>query len=194
VSSRAAWLELQCPECGAAPGARCGGWRWGRRGQARWVASARLHVARGWLERTCPTCQVWPQYPCVTPNGHEASGIHKARRGPIRGELLGRPDVWEELDQRGATIATVPFWGRAGAGGHPERITLLRAEGETLSEVERWSSRGELAYALEAPVWDRFGTFLGHPLVRGQVTWWCREQVVEIAGTRGQTRFTEQIA
>jgi hypothetical protein len=52
----------------------------------------------------------------------------------------------------------VPFWGRAGTGGQTDAITLLRLEGEELVEVERWSSRDELCYALEGPVWDRFGT------------------------------------
>ena len=69
--------------------------------------------------------------------------------------------MWGELERRGATAAVVPFWGRAGRGGRTDVIRLLRLEGEQLVEVERWTGRDELCYALEAPVWDRFARSLG---------------------------------
>jgi hypothetical protein len=128
----------------------------------------------------------------VTPSGRQAARVHAARLRPARGELLSRPDVWDELERREATVATVPFWGRAGAGGHTDRIALLRLESDALIEVERWTTRDELCYALEAPVWDRFGTFLGQPLVRGEVVWSGRERVAEIVATRGSTRLEER--
>ena len=86
------------------------------------------------------------------------------------------------------------FWGRAGRGGRTEKITLLRLEGEQLVEVERWSGRDELCYALEAPVWERFGTFAGHPLVRGEVLWTADDRCVLIQAQRGDRPFEELIS
>lgn len=119
--------------------------------------------------------------------------MHGVRLAPARGELLFRAEVWAELGRRGATIATVPFSGRAGTGGMTGRIVLLRLEDGGLAEVECWSSRDELCYALEAPVWARFGTFLGHPLITGEVVWLAEERAVEIIGTRGGRRFEESL-
>ena len=194
MTARAVWLEQWCPECGAAPGARCGHWRWGRRAHGRSVAVPRLHVARGWLERPCPTCKAGAGERCVTPTGREASRFHVARLRAARWELAWRPAVWDELERRGATIATVPFWGRAGRGGHTDTITLLRLAGEQLAEVERRTGRDELCHALEAPVWERFGTFVGHPLVRGEVIWTAADRCVAICGTRGERSFEEIVA
>jgi hypothetical protein len=70
--------------------------------------------------------------------------IHSARLWGGRDELLWGAAVWEELEQRGATIAIVPFWGRAGQGGTIATITLSRVEDGALVDVERWSSRDEL--------------------------------------------------
>ena len=97
--------------------------------------------------------------------------------------------MWEELGRRGATVATVPFWGRAGRGGHTDTITLLRLAGE----VERWTGRDELCHALEAPVWERFGTFVGHPLVSGEVIWTAADRSVVIRGSRGERPFEELV-
>jgi hypothetical protein len=120
------------------------------------------------------------------------SKLHVARLRPARWELLRRSAVWEELERRGATGAIVPFWGRAGRGGETEAITLWRQEGEELVEVERWTySRDELCYALEAPVWERFGTFVGHPLIRGEVIWSAEDHGVVISSRRGERRFAE---
>jgi hypothetical protein len=102
--------------------------------------------------------------------------------------------VWAELERRGATVAIVPFSGRSGTGGRTDTIMLLRSEGEELLEVERWTSRDELCYALEAPMWDRFGTFAGHPLVRGEVIWLAEERRVVMRGTRGDSSFEEPAA
>lgn len=99
--------------------------------------------------------------------------------------------MWEELGRREATVAIVPFWGHAGRGGHTDTITLLRLAGEELAEVERWTGRDELCRALEAPVWERFGTFVGHPLVRGEVIWTANDRCVAIRGKRGERSFQE---
>ena len=91
------------------------------------------------------------------------------RRGCVPGVASWRlaQAVWEELERRGVTIAVVPFSGRAGGGGRTGTITLGRLEGDQLVDVERWSGRDELALALEGPVWDRYGAFVGHPWIRG---------------------------
>ena len=103
--------------------------------------------------------------------------------------------MWEELAARGATIALVEFSGRAGRGGQTGAITLCRREAEELVDVERWTfGRDELSYALEAPVWGRYGTFTGHPNVHGTVTWIAPDRSVVIAGRRGAARFEETIA
>jgi hypothetical protein len=117
MSDRAAWLEQRCPECRAAPGARCSRWRRSAGVNGRAVPSARLHVARGWFERRCLTCKEPPGQRCVTPTGREAARVHIARLRPTRGELVWRPTVWEELERRGATVAIVPFSGRSGRSG-----------------------------------------------------------------------------
>jgi hypothetical protein len=124
MSDRLAWLEQWCPECGAAPWARCGRWRWGRGTRGRTVAIPHLHIARGWRERPCPTCKAEPGERCVTPTGREAAKLHVARLRPARWELVRREATWEELNRRGATGAIVAFWGRAGSGGRTDPIIV----------------------------------------------------------------------
>jgi hypothetical protein len=100
--------------------------------------------------------------------------------------------VWDELARRDVAVALVPFWGRAGRGGETGTIRLCRLEVEQLVDVECWSGgRDELTFALEAPVWERYGTFAGHPLVRGTVTWIAAERCVVISGERGGEAFEE---
>ena len=45
--------------------------------------------------------------------------------------------------------------------------------------------REELTHALEAPVWERSGTFTGHPHIVGTVTRIAAERCVVIAGEHG---------
>ena len=99
--------------------------------------------------------------------------------------------VWQELEARGAVIAMVPFSGRAGRGGRIDRIVLSRADGDELVAVERWTTRHELCYTLEAPVWDRFGSFAGQPQIAGTVTWKTADRRVVIEARRGDKRFEE---
>jgi hypothetical protein len=189
VSDRALWLDEWCPTCRAAPGARCR-LPWGRRATAKPSA---LHAARGWRARRCPKCKASPGESCRTPSGREASQPHEARLGPDQYELLARDGVWAELERRDATIATLPFSGRAGRGGSVDRIVLSRVQGNELVDVERWSGRDELCYALEAPVWDRFGAFAGQPLIVGTVIWTAASRRVVIEGRRGDKRFEELV-
>ena len=189
MSDRALWLEEWCPTCRAAPGARCR-LPWGRRATAKPSA---LHIARGWRARPCPKCKALPGDSCRTPCGREASRIHEARLRPSRYELLARDDVWAELDRRGATIAIVPFTGRTGRGGSVDRIVLSRAQGNGLVDVERSTGRDELCHALEAPIWDRFGSFAGQPHIAGVVLWTAADRRVVIEGRRGAERFEELV-
>jgi hypothetical protein len=108
--------------------------------------------------------------------------------------LLAARDVWVELERRGAMVATVPFSGRAGQGGRVGAIVLSRLGADELVEVERWTSRDELCYALEAPVWERFGSFAGQPRITGTAGWMVVERSVVIAGERAGERFEEVIA
>ncbi len=151
-------------------------------------------MARGWRARRCPTCNALPGDPCHTPPGREASQAHTARLRPGRRELAARQAVWEELARRGATIAVVPFSGRAGDGGTTGTITLSRLQGDALVDVELWSGRDKLALALEGPVWDRYGQFAGHPRIRGTVTWTLADRCILIAGQRGGAAFEESLA
>ena len=102
--------------------------------------------------------------------------------------------MWEELERRGATVAVVPFSGRAVDGGTTGTITLSRLEGGELVDVERWSGRDKLALALEGPVWDRYGQFAGHPWIRGTVTWSLADRCIVIAGQRSDEAFAEPLA
>ena len=88
-------------------------------------------------------------------------------------------------------IVTVPFSGRAGRGGRTDRIVLSRLDGDQLVQVEGWTSRDELCSALEAPVWDRFGSFAGQPPIVGTVVWLTAERRVVIEGRRGDQCFEE---
>ena len=189
MSDRAEWLAEWCPECCAAPGTRCAqrGARISRTARPRPVA---LHVARGWRGRRCPTCKAEPGESCRTPTGRGASQIHAARLRPSRAEVL-RFEVWEALERRGATVAVVPFSGAAGHGGRTDTIRLSWLDGHELVDVDRWMFRDELAYALEAPIWDRYGTFAGHPLTLATVTWTTADRRVVIPGRRGMELFEE---
>ena len=99
--------------------------------------------------------------------------------------------VWDELERRAVSVATVPFRGRAGQGGEIDVIRLQRVRDEELREVRFWPESEELANALAAPVWERFGSFVGHPLIRGEVLWSAKDRTVVISGRRGDRRFEE---
>lgn len=191
MSNRAAWLEEWCPDCWASPDARCRE-RYSARRHPR--PSARLHVARGWRTRGCPTCKALPGQACRSPSGRESARPHAARQRPGRHELLTRQHIWDELDRRGATIAVAPFSGRAGRGGNVGTIVLSRVAGGELIDVERWTSRDELAYALEGPVWDRYGTFAGQPWIRASVIWTVEDRRVVIEGECGGIAFEEDVS
>jgi hypothetical protein len=104
---------------------------------------------------------------------------------------VSRAAVWDELERRGVVVAAVLFRGRAGQGGEIEVIRLERVRGEESREARLWPDSDELANALAAPVWDRFGMFAGHPFVRAEVIWTVDRRSVVIVGRRGERRFEE---
>jgi hypothetical protein len=69
-----------------------------------------------------------------------------------------------------------------------------RIDVDGLVDVEWCNGRDDLAHALEAPVWDRYGTFSGQPLIQGTITWLVSVRSVLIAGHQGGRRFEETIA
>ena len=188
MSDHRAWLADWCPYCAVPPAARCRRWR----RTSRHDPPAPLHVARGWRARRCPTCKATPGDFCRTPSGRQAPRPHTTRLTPGAGELLSRQAIWHELERRGATAAAVSFSGKAGRGGSITTITLDRVDGQEPVAIEWWE-RDELAYALEGPVWDRFGGFAGQPAVRGTVRWTVADQLVVISGRRGDQGFEEVV-
>jgi hypothetical protein len=57
--------------------------------------------------------------------------------GPDGAKLVSDESILQELEARGATMASVPFSSRAGRGGHIDRIALSRFDGNELVDVER---------------------------------------------------------
>jgi hypothetical protein len=84
-------------------------------------------------------------------------------------------------------------------GQHDDVRAAERAELKRLGisprevDVERWTGRDDLCYALEAPIWDRFGSFAGQPQVAGTVAWTTADRRVVIEGRRGGQRFEELV-
>jgi len=42
-------------------------------------------------------------------------------------------------------------------------------------------------------VWDRYAAFVGHPWIRGTVTWTVADRCILIAGQRGDEAFEEAL-
>jgi predicted nucleic acid-binding Zn ribbon protein len=184
---RRLWLAERCPSCGARPAVRCR-----ERSGARRTPPARLalHVARGFRQRPCPTCKAKPGESCLTPRGRTAPRPHTARLHPARGELVALADVWRALERSGAETALVRF---SGGGGRHETLedVTLEAAGH---ELACWSgAKGELAGALAAPVWGRYGAFRGQPPIAATLQWSVSERSLILAGTRGTERFQETL-
>ena len=69
-------IDRPCPRCGAPAGRRCV--ETGHLRQRPKLAAI-THIARGWLDRQCPTCKVGPGDICRTPSGRPAAAPHAAR-------------------------------------------------------------------------------------------------------------------
>jgi len=157
------WLEERCPRCGAAAGECC------RPRAKRPAASSEplLHVARGWRRRRCPACQAAAGEPCRSPGGRTASRPHSARLGPARRELAGAEAIWRALERIAASVAVVHL--TAARGGRRAKVEVV-ATAVDGSELRRWRpGESELADALAAPVWARYGTFQRQPPITGDV-------------------------
>jgi DNA invertase Pin-like site-specific DNA recombinase len=192
VADRTRWLRETCPTCRASPGARC------RDPHARktGLATTELHFARGWRARRCPTCHAQPGEECFTPRGRSAARPHSARLRASAGELT-RGEAWEELQRRGANIATLPFTGERRTGARFGPTRLERLENDQLTEIETWSeqrSSDALIEALTAPVVARFASFLGQPPIRATLTWTVPDRRITITGKRGDQPFEEVIS
>jgi hypothetical protein len=192
VADRSRWLRETCPTCQASPGARC------RDPHARTTrpATTELHFARGWRARRCPTCHAQPGEGCFTPRGRSAARPHSARLRASFGELT-RGEAWEELQRRGANIATVPFTGERRTGARFGPTRLERLENDQVIEVAAWSeqrSGDPLIEALTAPVVARFASFLGQPPIRATLTWTVPDRRITITGKRGDQPFEEVIS
>jgi endogenous inhibitor of DNA gyrase (YacG/DUF329 family) len=180
---RRLWLSEPCPSCGARSGLRCRTSRHGGR-PTRW-----LHGARGWRQRPCPTCKAQPGELCKTPTGRRAGRPHTPRLSRARRELLADQQVWEKLEQWGASVALVRF---SGGAGNPGSISAVTLENEDAEALTRWSSgEGELPEALAAPIWGRYALFRGHPRITGLLIWDARERSIAITGKRGGQKFEE---
>ena len=133
---------------------------------------------------------------CFTPRGRSAARPHSARRRASFGELT-RGQAWEELQRRGANIATLPFTGERRTGARFGPTRLERLENDQLIEVETWSdqrSGDALIEALKAPVVARFASFLGQPSIRATLTWTVPDRRITITGKRGDQPFEEVIS
>jgi hypothetical protein len=182
------WLEERCPRCGAAAGECC------RPRAKRPAASSEplLHVARGWRQRRCPACQAAAGEPCRSPGGRTASRPHSARLGPARRELAGAEAIWRALERIAASVAVVHL--TAARGGRRAKVEVV-ATAVDGSELRRWRpGESELADALAAPVWARYGTFQRQPPITGALRYAVAERSITLAGRRGSRPFTTTIA
>ena len=135
-----------------------GAWRSLRR-RSRWTSGRgnvplQLHVARGWLERPCPTCKARPASdarprPAGWPRRSTRPGC--ARRA---GSWCRRPAVWEEMERRGARSR------RCRSGVAPGRVAGRHDPAAAGSRAGNCSRSGcgptgtSSAHALAAPVWE----------------------------------------
>jgi endogenous inhibitor of DNA gyrase (YacG/DUF329 family) len=182
-SDRRSWLEGGCPTCGARPGARCKS-----RVAPRRQPPLTLHCARGWRQRHCPVCKAQPGERCATPRGRAVLAPHTARLHCARGELHAAEDLWRALGRVGAQLGLVRFSGGGGRPGAIERVSV-EAQGSAPRLVD--ASEGELAGALAAPVWGRYGSFRGQPPIAATLRWSVAERSLMLAGTRGTERLQE---
>jgi hypothetical protein len=148
-----------------------------------------LHAARGWRQRQCPACKARPGERCLTTRGRPATRPHTARLHPTRGELHTPEDVWRALERAAASGALVRLSGGGGRHGTLESVTIQAGEHE-LARVPS-ASESELADALAAPAWGRYGTFRGHPPITATLAWNVADRSLTLAGRRGNERFQE---
>ena len=148
-----------------------------------------LHAARGWRLRPCPACKARPGERCFTPRGRPAARPHTARLHLARRELHALEDVWRALERSSAKLAVVRFTGGGGRQGTLERVSI-QAAGRELAGCSS-ADEPQLASALAAPVWGRYGAFKGQPPITATLRWSVADRSLTLAGTRGSERFEE---
>jgi hypothetical protein len=111
-------------------------------------------------------------------------------------EELNQKEVLALLKKKGIEKVTVKFSGGHDSGGTDG------IEFEVLGETVQWTEkevdtiRVGLFDALEAPVWDRYGSFAGEFNVYGEVVWDVKEEKVHIRGSEevcNTEEFEEEI-
>jgi hypothetical protein len=99
--------------------------------------------------------------------------------------------VWRTLERIGASGALVRFSGGGGRQGTLESVSVKAGDRELAS---RWGAgESELAGALAAPVWGRYGSFRGQPRIAATLAWNAADRSLLLAGTRGSERFEETL-
>jgi hypothetical protein len=110
--------------------------------------------------------------------------------GPARRELAAAEAVWRALERIGASAALVRF---ASGGKLPASIDVLALAGDG-GELSRWQAgESELADALAAPIWARYGSFRGQPPITATLRWSVAERSLTLAGTRGAQSFAQAL-
>jgi hypothetical protein len=118
MSARALWLEEWAPTCrhrrARAPERGISERPGGRRSYTSHADEGRGDARHAWPSGRTLSDALWDAGPAHA----------SARLRPGRCELVTGQSVWQELEARGATIATVAFSGRAGRGGRIDTILL----------------------------------------------------------------------
>ena len=106
-------------------------------------------------------------------------------------EELNKKEVLALLKKKCIEKVTVKFSGGHDSGGTDG------IEFEVLGETVQWTEKEVdtikegLCDALEAPVWDRYGSFAGEYNVDGEVVWDVKEGKVYIKGSEEVTQTEE---
>ena len=150
VADRSLWLQQTCPTCRASPGARC------RDPHARKTPSDDRAALRARQASALPhlSRRTWGRV--LTPRGRSAARPHSARLRASFGELT-RGEAWQELQRRGANIATLPLTGERRTGARFGPTRLERLENDQLIEIETWSEQRSGDALIEAPQSARRG-------------------------------------
>lgn len=121
-------LNRECPRCGARAGIKC-------RDPRRPKKTTTTHIARAWLDRSCPSCRPQPDEDCRTP-ADKPTKPHKSRwyQPRVPGQRYGYAhrspdDPYAELQHNALTTAgCTRIWTdyqHAIGDGRSERTQLL---------------------------------------------------------------------
>lgn len=92
------------------------------------------HIARGWLDRPCPSCHAHPGERCVTPSGREGADVHRARWEQPRLPAQRYGYAWIAPDEQDLEASQRDALRDAGCArvwvDRPLRVDAARAPGE----------------------------------------------------------------